>query len=95
MSFSFKGWLRSTCTDDECVPFNRGNRLWYNAYADHVYDGAPSRLRYYDWYLTVCHELAHNFQAEHDEVFSDYMSHIALQHSKHFHDLCVRDYVDT
>lgn len=74
--------------DDECIAFNRGNKLWYNAYADKVYDQSPQGVRLFNWYITACHELAHNFQKQHDEVFSDYLAHIALQHSRGFYALC-------
>ena len=76
--------------NDGCIAFNRGNMLWYNAYADHVYEQSPQGVRLFNWYITVCHELAHNFRHEHDEVFSDYLAHIALQHSRAFYALCDR-----
>lgn len=75
--------------NDGCIAFNRGNKLWYNAHADHAY-GQSQGVRLFNWYITVCHELAHNFRREHDEVFSDYLAHIALQHSKAFYLLCDR-----
>lgn len=74
--------------DDGCIAFNRNNVLWYNAYADRAYDGSPQGVRLFNWYITVCHELAHIFRREHDEVFSDYLAHIALQHSRGFYGLC-------
>ena len=76
--------------NDGCIAFNRGNKLWYNAHADHVYDQSPQGVRLFNWYITVCHELAHNFRHEHDEQFSDYLAHIALQHSRAFYALCDR-----
>ena len=76
--------------DDGCIAFNRGNMLCYNAYADHLYEQSPQGVRLFNWYITVCHELAHNFRHEHDEVFSDYLAHIALQHSRAFYTLCDR-----
>ena len=80
--------------NDGCIAFNKGNQLWYNAYADNVYSGAPQSLRMFDWYVTVCHELAHNFRSQHDEVFSDYLAHIVLQYSRDFYDMCRRFKVD-
>ncbi len=80
--------------DDTCIAFNQGNKLWYNAHADHAYERTPPGLRLFNWYITVCHELAHNFRHEHDEVFSDYLAHIALQHSRGFYALCARYGVD-
>ena len=77
--------------DDGCIAFNRRNRLWYNAHADHVYANSPPGARLFNWYITMCHELAHNFRREHDEVFSDYLAHIALQHSRAFYSLCQRN----
>ena len=74
--------------DDGFIAFNQGNKLWYNAHADHTYEQSPQGVRLFDWYITVCHELAHNFQHEHNEVFSDYLAHIALQHSRAFYNLC-------
>lgn len=62
--------------------FDRGNKLWYNAHADHAYDLSPQGVRLCNWHITVWHELAHRFGHEHDERFSGYLAHIALQHSK-------------
>ena len=78
--------------NDGCIAFNKGNELWYNAhaYADRVCEQSPLSIRLFNWYITVCHELAHNFRKEHDEVLSDYHAHIALQHSKGFYALCHR-----
>lgn len=82
--------------NDGYIAFNQGNKLWYNAFADRVYhsDQCSKGLRWFNWYLTVCHELAHNFQAEHNTQFSEYMSNIALQHSRGFYELCRRNHVD-
>lgn len=79
--------------DDGCIAINQGNKLWYNAHADHVYAGDPELqgIRYVNWYITVCHELAHSFRHGHDEVFSDYLINIALQHSRQFYSLCDND----
>ena len=79
--------------DDGCIAFNRGNKLWYNAHADRAYDQSPQGVRLFNWYITVCHELAHNFRHEHDEVFSDYLAHIALQHSRAFYALCAHYHI--
>lgn len=76
--------------DDGCIAFNKGNKLWYNAYADGVYSQASQSFRLFNWYITMCHELAHNFHNHHDEVFSDYLAHIVLQYSRGFYDLCRR-----
>ena len=73
---------------DGCIAFNKGNRLWYNAFADEKYDEGSQSVRMFDWYVTVCHELAHHFRLEHDEVFSDYLAHIVLQYSQGFYDFC-------
>lgn len=61
--------------DDECIAFNQGNKLWYNAHADHVDAKSPPGVRLFNWYVTMCHELAHIFRHEHDIVFSDYLAH--------------------
>lgn len=74
--------------DDGLLAFNQQNKLRYNAHADHVYDEAPQGLRLFNWYITMCHEVAHNFRHEHDEVFSDYLAHILVQHSRAFYALC-------
>ena len=74
--------------DDGIIAFNQNNKLWYNAHADRVYDQAPQGLRVLNWYITMCHEVAHNFRDEHDEVFSDYLAHILIQHSRAFYELC-------
>ena len=74
--------------DDGIIAFNMGNKLWYNAHADHRFDKSQQSFRLCDWYITVCHELAHNFHKEHDEVFSEYLAQIALQHSTAFYTLC-------
>ena len=76
--------------NDGCIAFNWRNKLWYNAHADHAYAKSPQGVRLFNWYITMCHELAHNFRREHDEVFSDYLAHIALQHSRAFYSLCDR-----
>ena len=73
------------------IAFNHGNKLWYNAHADHGYAESPPGVRLFNWYITMCHELAHAFRREHDEVFSDYLAHIALQHSRAFYSLCKRN----
>ena len=73
---------------DGIIGFNQDNKLWYNAFADHVYDHCSEGLRWFNWYLTVCHELVHSFQAQHNSQFSEYMSNIALQHSRGFYRLC-------
>lgn len=77
--------------DDGIIAFNQNNKLWYNAHADEAYRHVAKNLRYFHWYLTICHELAHNFRAQHDSVFSDYLGHIALEHSKQFHDFCTHN----
>ena len=76
--------------DDGCIAFNKGNQLWYNAFADEMYTQSLSsqRVRWFNWYVTVCHELAHSFHNQHDEVFSDYLAHIVLQYSRGFYALC-------
>ena len=80
--------------DDGCIAFNKGNQLWYNAFADDVNNEAPQSLRVFNWYITVCHELAHNFCSEHDEIFSDYLAHVVMQYSRGFYDLCRRYHID-
>lgn len=80
--------------DDACIAFNKGNQLWYNAFADEVYSQPAQSVRHFDWYVTVCHELAHHFRREHDEVFSDYLAHIVLPYSRGFYHLCCRLQLD-
>ena len=80
--------------NDGIIAFNQDNKLWYNAFSDHVYDHCSEGLRWFNWYLTVCHELAHNFQAQHNSQFSEYMSNIALQHSRGFYRLCAHNQID-
>ena len=72
--------------NDGCLAFNRNNVLWYNAYADCLYDKSPPALRRMNWYLTVCHEIAHYFQAHHDEQFSNHFSQIAMLSSEAFNE---------
>lgn len=34
--------------DDGCIAFNQGNKLWYNAHADHAYDQSPQGVRLFN-----------------------------------------------
>ncbi|KAJ3330014.1 hypothetical protein HDU91_003705, partial [Kappamyces sp. JEL0680] len=64
------------------IAFNRGRTLFFNYryylswHADS--HGKPDRL--YFWFMTFCHELAHNEHGPHDETHEYYMSGFAEQY---------------
>ena len=72
---------------DRTIAFNQGDRLFYNAFSDSIYDKEEPSVRRLSWYLSICHELAHHFVHCHNSRFAEYFSHIAMHHSQAFYRL--------
>jgi hypothetical protein len=67
------------------IAFNKGGQLWFNAAAGPDSAGADvgsGRARF--WFLTVCHELAHNVVGPHNSEFAGAMGALVLHFSHHF-----------
>ncbi|CAG8561147.1 3105_t:CDS:10 [Paraglomus occultum] len=74
-------------TDRTTSAFNLNGSLFFNLY---VYETlhhtnavtfSPEAMTY--WFLTFCHELAHNFVKSHDETHEHYLSSFARTHIPH------------
>lgn len=64
-------------------PGSAAGEVWYNAAADPA-EGGP-QLRAAQWFLTACHELAHNWVRSHDSQFADTMGQIVMRYTPAFH----------
>lgn len=58
-----------------------GECFFNAAYDPH---GAQPLARAKQWFLTTCHELAHNFVRAHNSAFADVMGQIALRYAPRF-----------
>lgn len=79
--------------DTRVIAFNSNGRLWFNAAAGPASAGADvgaGRARF--WFLTVCHELAHNVVGPHNSEFSGSMAALVLHFSHHFRAFMARHF---
>lgn len=67
-------------------PGSAAAEVWYNAAFDPAEGDA--QLRAAQWFLTACHELAHNFVRCHDTTFADTMGQIVMRFTPAFHAWC-------
>ena len=72
-------------SDGATVAFNRNKSLFFNLryYLGWHYkfgDNEESLQTYFYWFMTFCHELAHNFHAPHDATHEYWMSSFAEQY---------------
>ena len=64
------------------IAFNCNGECWYNAANDVASAQAGRRCDH--WFLTACHELAHNFEKSHGTTFADVNSQIVLRYSDRY-----------
>jgi len=72
--------------DSRVIAFNRNKTLWFNL-AQQRAPMADIIPRFEKWFLTVCHELTHNFEANHGTNFIRCFSEIVLQFAKRFREI--------
>lgn len=78
---------QTACPTDGIIAFNLGRpgeagECWYNAAYDPPETDPVSRAKH--WFLTTCHELAHNFVRAHNSAFADVMGQIVLRYADRF-----------
>ena len=72
---------------DDAIAFNLGRQgeageCWYNAAFDPP--SADPATRATHWFLTTCHELAHNYVRGHNSLFADVMGQFVLRYTPAF-----------
>jgi len=59
-------------SDREWIGFNRGGRIFFNAYFYHKLNHDLDRASAFSyWFTTFCHELAHNVSSNHDQAHEE------------------------